>query len=78
MEAVMIEAASTTETSVNVYQTTRCYNSEDSHLHTRRRENLKYYKTKIGYYFSKITPGGVSWPEGRKSWTTLAYFIRQY
>jgi hypothetical protein len=26
---------------VNIYQTTRCYNPEDSNLHTHRRENLK-------------------------------------
>jgi hypothetical protein len=38
----MMEAASTSETSVNFYQTTRCYNPEDTHLHTRRGENLKY------------------------------------
>jgi hypothetical protein len=38
--ALMIEAASTSETSVNFYQTTRCYNSEDSHLRTHRRENF--------------------------------------
>jgi hypothetical protein len=25
------------------YQNTRCYNPEDSHLHTHRRENLKSY-----------------------------------
>jgi hypothetical protein len=37
----MMEAASTSETSVNFYQTTRRNNPEDSHLHTRRRENLK-------------------------------------
>jgi hypothetical protein len=28
----MMQAASTSETSVNFYQTTRCYNPEDSHL----------------------------------------------
>jgi hypothetical protein len=39
--ALMMEAASTSETSVNFYRTTRHYNPEDSHLHTRRRENLK-------------------------------------
>jgi hypothetical protein len=39
----MIEAARTSETLVNFYQTTRRYNPEDSHLHTRRRENLKSY-----------------------------------
>jgi hypothetical protein len=38
---VMMEAASTSETSVNFYQTTRRYNPEDSHLQTHRRENLK-------------------------------------
>jgi hypothetical protein len=39
----MMDAASTSETSVNFYETTRHYNPEDSHLHTRRRENLKSY-----------------------------------
>jgi hypothetical protein len=41
--ALMMEAARTSETSVNFYQTTRCNNPEDSHLHTHRRENLKSY-----------------------------------
>jgi hypothetical protein len=41
--ALMMEAARTSETLVNVYQTTRCYNPEDSHLRTHRRENLKSY-----------------------------------
>jgi hypothetical protein len=36
----MMEAASTSET-MNFYQTTRRNNPEDSHLHTRRRENMK-------------------------------------
>jgi hypothetical protein len=39
--ALMMEAATTSETSVNFYQTTRRNNTEDCHLHTRRRENLK-------------------------------------
>jgi hypothetical protein len=37
----MMEAASTSETMVNFYQATRRNNQEDSHLHIRRRENLK-------------------------------------
>jgi hypothetical protein len=38
------EAASTSEMSENFYQTSRRrYNTEDSHLHTRRRENLKSF-----------------------------------
>jgi hypothetical protein len=41
--ALMMEAARTSETLVNFYQTTRRYNPEDSHLHTHRRENLKSY-----------------------------------
>jgi hypothetical protein len=39
--ALMMEAASISETSVNFYQTTRRNNPEDSHLHTRRRKNQK-------------------------------------
>jgi hypothetical protein len=37
----MEEAVNPCETPVNFYQTTRCNIPEDSHLHTRRRENLK-------------------------------------
>jgi hypothetical protein len=32
--ALMMEAARTSETSLNFYQTTRRYNPEDSHLHS--------------------------------------------
>jgi hypothetical protein len=42
--ALMMGAASTSETSVNSYQTTRHSNPEDSHLHTRRRENLESHE----------------------------------
>jgi hypothetical protein len=38
--ALMMQASSTSETSVN-FQTTRRYNPEDSHLYIRHRENLK-------------------------------------
>jgi hypothetical protein len=46
----MMEAASTSETSVSFYQTSRRYNPGDSHLHNRCRENLKSYITLI--YFT--------------------------
>jgi hypothetical protein len=37
----MMEAVSTSETSVNFYETTRRNIAEGGHIHTRRRENLK-------------------------------------
>jgi hypothetical protein len=39
----MMEAARSSKTLVNFYQTTRRYNPEDSHIRTNRRENLKSY-----------------------------------
>jgi hypothetical protein len=42
-----MEAASTCETSVNFYQTTRRSIPGDSHLHTPRRENLKSHSSYI-------------------------------
>jgi hypothetical protein len=45
--ALMMEAACTSEGSVNFFQTTRRNNPEDSHLHYRRRENLKSHKSDI-------------------------------
>jgi hypothetical protein len=43
----MMEAASTSETSVNFHQTTRRNNPEDSHLHTCRRENFRSYLSNL-------------------------------
>jgi hypothetical protein len=43
----MMEAASISETSVNFYHTTRRNIPQDTHLHTRRRYNLKYYLVHI-------------------------------
>jgi hypothetical protein len=40
---LMMEAASTSETSVNFYQTTWCNNPEDRHLHAYCHENVKSY-----------------------------------
>jgi hypothetical protein len=40
----MMEAGSTSETSVNFYKTTWRKIPEDSHLHTRRLENVKPYR----------------------------------
>jgi hypothetical protein len=40
IRTMMMEATSTSETSVNFYQTAWSNNPEDSHFRTRRRENL--------------------------------------
>jgi hypothetical protein len=45
--ALMMEAATTCETSVHFYQTTRRNNPEDCHLHTRRRVKLKSHYNKL-------------------------------
>jgi hypothetical protein len=59
--ALMMEAARTSETLVNFYQTTQRYNPKDSHLRTHRRENLKsYVKRKlISNYFPTGTMIGL-------------------
>jgi hypothetical protein len=44
--ALMMEAARTSETLVNFYQTTRRYNPEDNHLRSHRRQNSKSYQNK--------------------------------
>jgi hypothetical protein len=41
--ALMMEAVINSETSVSFYQTIRRNIPEDSHLHTRRQEILKYH-----------------------------------
>jgi hypothetical protein len=50
--ALMMETESTSETSVNFYLTTRRNNPEDSHLHNRRRENLKSHMLHL---FTKLS-----------------------
>jgi hypothetical protein len=54
LNVLTIEATSTSETSVNFYQTTRRNNPEDSRFHTRRRKNLKSFMET----FSKTSPRG--------------------
>jgi hypothetical protein len=73
----MMEAASTSETSVNFYQTTRRYNPEDSHLHNRRRENLKFCFVK--FVSSWCGPRSVG-HNGMESMEQLEYssFLFQY
>jgi hypothetical protein len=46
--ALVTEAVSTSEMSVNFYQTVRRNNPKDSHLHTRLRANLKSHLPALG------------------------------
>jgi hypothetical protein len=46
----MMEAVSTSEMSVNFYQTTWRNIPEDSHLHTHRQENLKSHPVTMLFY----------------------------
>jgi hypothetical protein len=47
--SLMIEAVSTSETPVNFCHTTRRNIPEDSHLHTRRRKNLKSRRVEMDH-----------------------------
>jgi hypothetical protein len=51
---LMMEAVSTSKTSVNIYQTARRNIPEDSHLHNLRRENLKSHITEIRFFFMSM------------------------
>jgi hypothetical protein len=42
-------AANTSETSINLNQTKRRNNPEDSHLHSRHRQNLKSHLTTLSH-----------------------------
>jgi hypothetical protein len=59
MEALMMEAAHTSETSVDIQLRTRQYIPQDSELHTQRRENLKSHIVLIeGFTYVTIYKGG--------------------
>jgi hypothetical protein len=55
--ALMMEAANTSETSVNFYHITLRNNAERSHLQTCRRENLKSHKLCIIFRWKQIWVG---------------------
>jgi hypothetical protein len=54
--ALMMEAARTSETSADIQLRTRQYIPEDSELHTRRRENLKFHTAVILIIFRGHLP----------------------
>jgi hypothetical protein len=59
--SLMMEGVHTSETSVNIYLTTRQYIPEDSKLHTRRRENLKSHTNNVAYLHLKWWCGVFLW-----------------
>jgi hypothetical protein len=63
--ALMMEAVSTSATSVNFYDTTWRNIPENSHIHTRRRENLKSHLGSNRFTASQLL---------RR--TTFGYFIQ--
>jgi hypothetical protein len=63
----MMEAVSTSETLVNFYQTIQRISLEDSHLHTRRRENLKSPSVLTVVFFPLCVFGCL--PEAREQHT---------
>jgi hypothetical protein len=65
----MMEVGRTSETLVNVYHTTRCYNPEDSHLRIHRRENLKSYL--ILLHSNSIYPERIAWNLCFSSWENV-------
>jgi hypothetical protein len=52
----MMEAVYTSETLVNLYQSTWCYSPKDSHLHTHGHKNLKSFKEVSYIYCSDFLP----------------------
>jgi hypothetical protein len=59
-----IAAVSTSETSVNFYETTLCNNPEDSHLHISHYENLKsYYVGRVYGYLGSYTSCKHMWTD---------------
>jgi hypothetical protein len=54
MMALMIEAVSTSEISVNFYQTARRNNPEDCHLHAGRHTNVNNPSWKVTDYYETV------------------------
>jgi hypothetical protein len=74
---LMMEAIRTSETLVNCYQTTLRYNPEDSHLHTRHRENFKSYPSlalNLSNYQTRVKFLNSFWPY----WFFNSTFILNY
>jgi hypothetical protein len=62
-----MEAVRISEALVDLYQSTRRYNPEDIHLHTHRRENLKFYTNKftLPFYGNNLHVSLISTSLGR-------------
>jgi hypothetical protein len=56
--SLFMEAASTSKTSVNSYQSTRSYKTKYIHFRTNHRENLKHY---LGYFRCVIGNTAEAW-----------------
>jgi hypothetical protein len=79
--SLMMEAASTSETSANFYQTARHYNPKDSHLHARRHGKLKSLESNLEGNSSPAREGlgwqvipRISYSGGRPLFQTVVSF----
>jgi hypothetical protein len=82
---LMMDSVSTSETSANIYQTTRCYNPEESNPHTRHRENLKSHvkvvlsELESVHYLYNLVLGGHSFcTDLNKYFISFKYLISYY
>jgi hypothetical protein len=73
---MMMEAASTSETLVIFYQTTRRNNPKDSHLYTRRRENLKSHILYFIRFKETVTPTSILYSTYNNQCSTTVTFFK--
>jgi hypothetical protein len=71
----MMEAVQTSETSVNLQQSTQRYNPEDSHLHAVRRENLKSDENKFPIVVKSVITNPVIWSNTRHTLKSCTYVL---
>jgi hypothetical protein len=73
--ALIIVAASTSETSVDFYQITRRNIPEDSHIYNRSRKNVKSHQDGSGLGSCPMAGFGISGLEPSGSATTVLVFV---
>jgi hypothetical protein len=78
VRALMMYAASTSDTSVNFYQTARCNNPEDSRLHTCCCENLKLHLHSVVWMLWLLLSTWLVSIYQANGWNHVHYFMNIY